>query len=103
MTLRARHYQHVHLHGEYFEETFGGKLFAVNHFDDIGRALAASGAFDVVCYGHNHAYEVRREGSTLVINPGEVMGGLSEGQVASCVIYDSETHSAERLLLESKA
>jgi len=46
----------------------------VNHYDGIACAIAASGEFDLVCYGHNHAYSIARIGRTLAINPGAIMG-----------------------------
>lgn len=84
-------------HGEYVELELGGKTFAVNHFDNIGRGLAKGNAFDVVCFGHNHRYEVERQERTLVVNPGEIYGGLS-GQ-ATFVIYDTASGAAERIEL----
>jgi len=97
ITQKAGDYPHIHLHGEHLEAEFGSKLFAINHFDNIGRSLAAGQQFDVVCFGHNHSYEVCRVGRTLIINPGEIMGGLSRGQFSSFVIYDTETDDVERV------
>ena len=51
-----------------------GKRIACNHYDNIGRAMAASGEFDLVCFGHNHVYEAGRVGRALIVNPGPVMG-----------------------------
>jgi uncharacterized protein len=48
----------VRLHGAFAELTLGGKRFAVNHYPEIAGGLAASGQYDVVCFGHNHRYEV---------------------------------------------
>lgn len=84
----------IHFHGEYVELELGGVSFAVQHFDDIGRALARGGQFDVVCYGHNHKYEYREEGKTQVINPGEVYGLLSG--VSSWVLFDTVSRKAEK-------
>ena len=71
----------------------------MTHFDNIARELAAGQGFDVVCFGHNHRFEIRREGQTLLINPGEIMGGLSSDQVSSLVIYDAETGQAQKVEL----
>ncbi|MFQ5741287.1 MAG: metallophosphoesterase family protein [Acidobacteriota bacterium] len=96
ISLRAAHYKHFHLHGEFVELSLDGCRFAINHFDNIGRALAKSDAYDVVCYGHNHQFELEREGQTLKINPGEIMGGLSSGQLSTFVVYDTESGEALR-------
>jgi len=89
----AGRYDHVTLHGEFAELTLDGKRFAVVHFPEMGRPIAASGLYDVVCYGHNHEYEVAREGKTLKINPGEIMGRFGH---STFVIYDTQTGEATR-------
>jgi len=33
--------------------------------------IIASGMYDIVIYGHTHQQDIRREGKTLVVNPGE--------------------------------
>ncbi len=53
-------FPHLNFHGEYVELELGGKTFSVNHFDNIGRAIAKGGGYDVVCFGHNHRFEIRR-------------------------------------------
>ena len=99
----ARRHGHIHLHGEIFCGEFDGKRLAANHYDSIARAIAASGEFDVVCYGHNHVYDVARIGRTLAINPGAIMGATfapegSRTDVASTfVIYDTNLDEARRL------
>ena len=75
MERQARErYTNVHLHGELAELELGGRRIAVTHYPTIADALARSHKYDVVCYGHTHEAESRREGSCLVVNPGEVMG-----------------------------
>ncbi len=56
-------------------EMTGRKIIAM-HEHNIVEALAASGHYDLVIYGHTHEAEVRRVGSTLIINPGEASGWL---------------------------
>jgi putative phosphoesterase len=98
----ARNHGHVHVHGEFFRGEFDGKRFAVNHFDSIAREIARSGEFDVVCYGHNHIYDVSRIGRTLAINPGPLMGAAFAGDgtrtdvPSTFVIYDTTTDAASR-------
>jgi hypothetical protein len=93
ITAKAAGYKNIRLHGEFCELTLNGKRFAVNHYDNIGRALAKSEVYNVVCFGHNHQKEISREGNTLIINPGEIMGGLS-GE-STFAMYDSVKHEAE--------
>jgi putative phosphoesterase len=100
ITANARSYDHIRIHGELFRGEFDGRRVAVNHYDGIARAIAASGEYDVVCYGHNHVYSVTRIGCTLAINPGAVMGATfaadgSRTDVASTfVVYDTRTDQA---------
>lgn len=94
ITTKAATYEHLNLYGEFFEREFDGKRFAVSHFDNIGHALAQSDAYDVVCFGHNHRYEVGEKGKTLIINPGEIMGELTGS--ATFVVYDTDNRRATR-------
>jgi len=85
----------LEFHGEYAELEIDGKTFSVNHFDDIGRALARGGVFDVVCFGHNHQFEISSVDKTTIINPGEIYGGLTGN--ATFALYDTETGEADRV------
>ena len=102
ITANARPYPQIRIHGELFQGEFDGRRVAVNHYDNIGRALAASGRYDAVCYGHNHVFEVVHIGSTLAINPGPIMGaafaadGTRTDVPSTFVIWDSATGEAAR-------
>jgi putative phosphoesterase len=71
--------ERVRVHGEFFETVLDGKKIAVNHFDYLARPIAASGQYDMVCYGHNHDFSVTRVGRTLALNPGPIMGARFPG------------------------
>jgi len=75
------------LHPRFYKDTIAGLRFVVTHADDIVDALAHSGDFDVVVYGHTHRIDVRRVGATDVINPGEVCGYCT-GR-ATVALYDT--------------
>lgn len=94
ITQKASQYDNITLHGEMAELALDSKRIAVVHFDIIAQGITASDNFDVVCYGHNHKYQVARHGKTLAINPGEVMGGLSG--TATFVVYDTNTDKVTR-------
>jgi uncharacterized protein len=86
----------VQAHGELLELERGGRKIAVNHFDNIARGLAASGLYDVVCFGHNHRISLKRYGSTVAINPGPIMGVAFGPQgwepvPATFAIFDTES------------
>ena len=95
LTSSAAQFAQVTLHGEFAQLQLGEKNFALTHFDAVARALAKSGSFDVVCFGHNHRQEAVSIGKTLLINPGEVCGVLT-GK-AGFAIYDSVRNEAELL------
>lgn len=56
-----------------------GKKIAITHGTSnvIVEALAKSGIFDIVIFGHTHRKELRKVENTLLINPGEACGYLS--------------------------
>lgn len=96
ITAKAAKQSKIHVHGELFRETLGHRRFAANHFDYIARPMAKSGDFDVVCFGHNHEFEISREGECMLINPGPVMGakfggGKKQDVTPTFVVYDTVT------------
>ena len=54
--------------------------------------FAAKHAYDVVIFGHTHKPDVRRDGKTLLINPGET-GGWVTGR-STVVFYDPAADEA---------
>ena len=87
----AGRFSHVTLHGDLAELELDGRRVAVSHYPQIGRALAKSGAYDLVCYGHNHERAVEQVGTTVLVNPGEVMGRFGRSTYA---VYDTATGQA---------
>ncbi|MEL9990455.1 MAG: metallophosphoesterase [Thermoproteus sp.] len=73
----------------------GGRRIGVYHGTSelLTKAMIKSGMFDVVVYGHTHKVDVRREGSTLVVNPGELCGYLTGRRTVALV--DLERLEAE--------
>ena len=72
-------------------ELAGKRIFMV-HLDTLHDIVAASGMFDLVCYGHNHLRDVHTVGETTVCNPGAVCGNK---QSPSYALYDTETHAID--------
>ena len=70
-----------------------GRRIVVMHEPDVVDALADSGHFDLVVYGHTHEPVVKRTGSTLVVNPGEA-GGWLYGK-PTVAVADLRTMEAE--------
>lgn len=97
ITQTAKSFSHITLHGEIAELILDGKRIAITHFDTVARMLATSDSFDLICFGHNHTYEVREVGKTLLVNPGEIMGEISG--TSSYAVYSTATNSVERFNL----
>ncbi|MCA9235748.1 MAG: YfcE family phosphodiesterase [Planctomycetales bacterium] len=59
-------------YGEFGQLELAGRQIALLHSDDARRfrETLASGAYDLVCYGHTHAALVEQHGATLALNPG---------------------------------
>ena len=95
ITSVASKFPQIHIHGEYAELALDGRMFSINHFDNIGRAIAKGEKYDVVCFGHNHQFEITPVGKTLVINPGEIYGGLTGH--STIALYDTSIGKAERI------
>lgn len=105
ITSKASKKPNCHLHGEIFEATLGGKRLAMNHFDYLARPMAKSGDYDLVCFGHNHEFEVSQQAATRLINPGPIMGakfssGKWEDAAATFVLYDTATDSVEAYAID---
>lgn len=63
----------------------GGRKIGVYHGTALllVEAMAKSGMFDVVIYGHTHRVDIRRVNGTLVVNPGEACGCAEEKKTAA--------------------
>jgi len=53
-----------------------GRKIVIMHEHQVVDALADSGHFDLVIYGHTHEPDIRTRGNTLIVNPGELSGWL---------------------------
>jgi len=73
-----------------------GLKIAMNHYPKIARGLAASGRYDLVCYGHDHTAYEEWLGETLLLNPGEIMGLNGRSTLA---ILDTATRFVEWVVL----
>ena len=74
-------------------ETYDQKKILIGHHFETLEALIASQEFYLIVYGHTHKAEIRNEGKTLVVNPGEC-GGWVEGK-STIAVVDLETQKAE--------
>jgi putative phosphoesterase len=75
-----------------FLEIDDRKIF-LTHFDDIAEAMAKSGEYDAVFYGHNHMKDKRMIEKCLLLNPGEL--AAQKYDKASFAVYDTVANNAE--------
>jgi putative phosphoesterase len=73
--------------------TLDGKKIAMVHEPASVEALAESGLYDLVIYGHTHTPDARKVGNTLVLNPGKA-ARLHKG-TSTAAILDTEIMDAE--------
>jgi len=66
--------KNVKLYGNLAEFELDDKKIVVNHYPYIAKALALTGKYDFVFFGHNHKQSVEKVNNTVVVNPGEIMG-----------------------------
>ncbi len=77
---------HIKAHGEFASLELDGHRIWINHYPEVARAIAESGKYDLVCYGHDHTAYEERIGNTLLLNPGEIMG--LNGQSTLAILTD---------------
>ncbi len=65
--------------------TWNSKRLLMMHEPDQPDIFAASGQFDLVCYGHTHNADIHRIDNVLVVNPGEVCGWLTRKPTVALV------------------
>jgi len=87
----------VVFYGEIGELKINGKKIAFCHKPAIGQALALSGKYDLVFYGHNHQPWEGKIGKCRLVNPGTLAGMFNK---ATFAIYDTRTDKFALKLVE---
>lgn len=98
LLLKAQEAGNITIHGELAELELDGIRIAVNHYPQIARGLAASGKYDLVCYGHDHTAHFSQVGETTLLNPGEIMGLMG---ARSFAFFDTQTRQVEFIPLDT--
>jgi putative phosphoesterase len=83
------------VHAQPLTLTLDGKKIIIVHEPIAANALAASGHFDVVIYGHTHEPDIRKEGDTIIINPGK-LARLHKG-TSTVAFLDTKTMEARTI------
>ncbi|UCD39976.1 MAG: metallophosphoesterase [Candidatus Bathyarchaeota archaeon] len=82
------------IHGNFAEVTVDGLRITLMHGseEELLRSLINVESHDIIIHGHTHEAQTYRKGKTLVINPGEVCGYLTER--STIALLDSQTKEA---------
>ena len=72
---------------------FAGLNFLVTHTQFRNSSYLKSEKYDVLIFGHTHKPEISKQGKTLVINPGETGGWVTER--CTVALLDPATLKAE--------
>lgn len=86
--------KNITIHGILGEVEIGGRKFGITHYPEVGKLMALSGKYDVVCYGHTHHTKIEKVGKCLLINPGEITTLLGK---STFVIYDTSTEETKTI------
>lgn len=80
--------KNVKLYERFGEINLNFKKIAFTHYFDLAKPLAKSEQYDLVCFGHSHTWYCKKINSTLLLNPGEIMG--KEGS-PGFALYNTKT------------
>ena len=81
-------------HDRFFVDEVNGKKICLFHGDpeELALRLFESGKYDLLLRGHNHVADIKRNGKTLMINPGNLIGKFDKYSEAwtepSIAVYD---------------
>lgn len=92
LNIANSQFENLIFHGEYAVLDFDGVTIAVTHYPFYAEALAKTGDYNAVFYGHNHVASVKKINGCLWLNPGEVLGFKGD---CTCAIYNTESNTAE--------
>jgi putative phosphoesterase len=76
---------------------FDSVRILITHMDSPVESYAAEQAYDLVVFGHTHRAEIRKQGKTLILNPGETGGWLTRKKTAA--LFDPKTSEADIISL----
>ena len=97
--------ENVSFHDRFFVDGFNGKKICLFHGDpeELALRLFESGKYDLLLRGHNHVAEIKRNGKTLMINPGNLIGKFNDASKnwtePSIAVYDFDKDEARIIKL----
>ncbi|UYP47499.1 Phosphodiesterase [Candidatus Lokiarchaeum ossiferum] len=78
--------------GDFYETVWDGKSIAIYHGTNplLLKNIIKSQQYDLVCTGHTHQIQIKKEGRTIVLNPGTVSGFLADRSTFAIVELNTE-------------
>ena len=95
----ATAFDNIQHHGFHGTVMIDSLRIAFNHYPELARQLALSGAYDLVCYGHDHIFSVERLDGCLLLNPGDLLG---KDAIPVFALLDTSDFSVRRFEVGSK-
>jgi len=84
----------ITLHSIIGEVDQDGVKIGFTHEWPVAEGLAATGKYHLFCFGHSHQYMLKQIGTTIVLNPGDIMG--KDGDPGFC-IFDTGSRDVKRI------
>jgi putative phosphoesterase len=85
------------IHEYCYKGELGGRKICMMHTDHLAEDAVKSQLYDLVIYGHTHHPDIRREGRTLVVNPGEATDWITGAGHVVIVDLKDMSHRIEPL------
>ena len=94
----AKEFIQMTCHGDEGKLNIDGQRIGFCHYPDQAKAMAVSGDYDLVFYGHNHKpWMETLENGCQLINPGTLAGLFNK---ATFSVYNTDSKEIELVLLE---
>ncbi len=97
MKRLASRRKHITFHGWHGRIEAGGLNLGFVHAPEIACSMARSGEFDMVFFGHTHIWKMDKVDSTVLLNPGEIMG---KKEPAGWALVDTADRSARHIFTD---
>lgn len=84
------------------EFELAGKKIVINHYPLYALALARTGDYDLVAFGHDHNPRILQFDKTIAVNPG-CLNIVKPNTQAGFALYDTDAHQAALYNLDGKS
>ncbi len=85
------------IHDYIYKGEIGGKSIHMCHVHHDVEEIARSQMYDLVIYGHTHQQDIRQDGNTLIINPGETTDWITGTSHVVILETDDMSHESVQI------